>query len=121
MHAIREVMVVRFRELYGTTLGDPSSVVRVTLDRGIVMYFWNLPAARRLPLRAYVAGFTLKNGVPINYVEAIVCANGLKSASILSTLPAGRNRVDLCAGAVLSLRVHRRDDDLCLSLSDRTE
>jgi hypothetical protein len=71
MHAIREVMVVRYRELYGTTLGDPSSVVRVTLDRGIVMYFWNLPAARRLPLRAYVAGFTLKNGVPINYVEAI--------------------------------------------------
>jgi hypothetical protein len=35
------------------------------------MYFWNLPAARRLPLRAYVAGFTLKNGVPINYIEAI--------------------------------------------------
>ena len=27
--------------------------------------------ARRLPLRAYVAGFTLKNGVPINYIEAI--------------------------------------------------
>ena len=35
------------------------------------MYFWNLPAARRLPLRAYVAGFTVKNGVPINYIEAI--------------------------------------------------
>ena len=29
------------------------------------------PPARRLPLRAYVAGFTLKNGVPINYIEAI--------------------------------------------------
>src|SRR4029077_9499607 len=26
---------------------------------------------RRLPLRAYTAGFTLKNGVPINYIEAI--------------------------------------------------
>ena len=26
---------------------------------------------RRLPLRAYVAGLTLKNGVPINYIEAI--------------------------------------------------
>ena len=71
MHTIREVMAVRYRELYGTTLGDPRSVVRATLGRGVVMYFWNLPAARRLPLRAYVAGFTLKNGVPINYVEAI--------------------------------------------------
>jgi hypothetical protein len=71
MDFIREVMVVRYRELYGTTLGDPNSVVRAGLGRGVVMYFWNLPADRRLPLRAYVAGFTLKNGVPINYIEAI--------------------------------------------------
>jgi len=71
MERIREVMLVRYRELYGTTLGDASSVVRANLDRGVVMYFWNLPAARRLPLRAYVAGFTLKNGVPVNYIEAI--------------------------------------------------
>ena len=71
MQTIREVMLVRYRELYGTTLGDPRSVVTTELGRGIVMYLWNLPPARRLPLRAYVAGFTLKNGVPINYIEAI--------------------------------------------------
>jgi len=71
MQMIREVMAVRYRELYGTTLGDPRSVVRAELGRGVVIYLWNLPAVRRLPLRAYVAGFTLKNGVPINYVEAI--------------------------------------------------
>jgi hypothetical protein len=71
MNTIREVMAVRYRELYGTTLGDPNSVVRAVLARGVVMYFWNLPVERRLPLRAYVAGFTLKNGVPINYIEAI--------------------------------------------------
>jgi hypothetical protein len=71
VNAIREVMAVRYRELYGTTLGDPGSVVRAKLGRGVVMYFWNLPPARRLPLRAYVAGFTLKNGVPVNYIEAI--------------------------------------------------
>jgi len=71
MRLIREVMVVRYRELYGTTLGDARSVVRAELGRGVVMYFWNLPPEWRLPLRAYVAGFTLKNGVPINYVEAI--------------------------------------------------
>jgi hypothetical protein len=71
MRLIREVMVVRYRELYGTTLGDPSSVVSANVGRGVVMYFWNLPPDRRLPLRGYVAGFTLKNGVPINYIEAI--------------------------------------------------
>jgi|CZKJ01.1.fsa_nt_gi hypothetical protein len=71
MHAIRDVMVVRYRELYGTTLGDPRTVVRADLGRGVVMHFWGLPPARRLPLRAYLAGYTLKNGVPINYVEAI--------------------------------------------------
>jgi hypothetical protein len=68
---IREVMLVRYRELYGTTLGDPRSVVRADVGRGVTIYLWNLPADRRLSLRAYVAGLTLKNGVPINYIEAI--------------------------------------------------
>jgi hypothetical protein len=71
MDLIREIMLVRYRELYGTTLGDPNSVVRADLGRGVVIQLWNLPPKRRLPLRAYVAGFTLKNGVPINYIEAI--------------------------------------------------
>jgi hypothetical protein len=68
---IREVMLVRYRELYGTTLGDPASVVRADVGRGVSIYLWNLPPDRRLPLRAYVAGLTLKNGVPINYIESI--------------------------------------------------
>jgi hypothetical protein len=68
---IREVMLVRYRELYGTTLGDPRSVVRADVGRGVTIYLWGLPPERRLPLRAYVAGVTLKNGVPINYIEAI--------------------------------------------------
>ncbi|MFZ0688013.1 MAG: hypothetical protein WAM89_20920 [Terriglobales bacterium] len=71
MDLIREVMIVRYRELYGTTLGDPSSVVRTDIGRGLSIYLWNLPPERRLPLRAYVAGLTLKNGVPVNYIEAI--------------------------------------------------
>jgi hypothetical protein len=74
MDMIREVMLVRYRELYGTTLGDAASVVRADVGRGVEIYLWNLPPDRRLPLRAYVAGLTLKNGVPINYIEAIgVC------------------------------------------------
>ncbi len=68
---IREVMLVRYRELYGTTLGDPRSVVKTDVGRGVTIHLWNLPPDRRLPLRAYVAGLTLKNGVPINYIEAI--------------------------------------------------
>jgi len=68
---IREVMLVRYRELYGTTLADPNSVVRADVGRGVTIYLWGLPPDRRLPLRAYVAGVTLKNGVPINYIEAI--------------------------------------------------
>jgi len=71
MEKIREVMAVRYRELYGTTNGDAESVLRADVGRGIVMYLWNLPPEQRLPMRAYVAGFAVKNGVPINYIEAI--------------------------------------------------
>jgi hypothetical protein len=71
MDLIREIMVVRYRELYGTTLGDPASVVEARPGRGTQIYLWGLPRERRLPLRAYLAGFTLKNGVPINYIEGI--------------------------------------------------
>jgi hypothetical protein len=71
MDLIREVMLVRYRELYGTTLGDPRSVVMADLGRGVSIFLWNLQPQRRLPLRAYTAGLTLKNGVPINYIEAI--------------------------------------------------
>jgi hypothetical protein len=71
VNMIREVMAVRYRELYGTTLADPRSVVKSDMGRGVTIYLWNLPPEHRLPLRAYAAGFTLKNGVPINYIEAI--------------------------------------------------
>ena len=71
MDLIREVMLVRYRELYGTTLGDAGSVRRADVGRGVSIFLWNLRPNRRLPLRAYVAGLTLKNGVPVNYIEAI--------------------------------------------------
>jgi hypothetical protein len=71
LESVRDVMFVRYRELYGTTLGDPTTVVRANVGRGVVLHLWGLPAASRLPLRAYVCGYTLKNGVPIHYFEAI--------------------------------------------------
>jgi hypothetical protein len=68
---VRDALTVRYRELYGTTRGDPESVVEADVGRGVHIFLWGLPPDRRLPLRAYHAGFTLKNGVPINYIEGI--------------------------------------------------
>ena len=68
---VRDALTVRYRELYGTTRGDPESVVEADVGRGVHIFLWGLPPDRRLPLRAYHAGITLKNGVPINYIEGI--------------------------------------------------
>jgi len=67
----REAVTVRYRELYGTTRGDPSHVWEADVGRGVKIFAWGLAPDRRLPLRAYHAGFTLKNGVAINYIEGI--------------------------------------------------
>jgi hypothetical protein len=68
---VRDALTVRYRELYGTTRGDASSVVEADVGRGVHIFLWGLPPDRRLSLRAYHAGITLKNGVPINYIEGI--------------------------------------------------
>ena len=67
----RDAVTVRYRELYGTTRGDPNHCYQADVGRGVQIFLWGLPPDRRLPLRAYHAGFTLKNGVPINYIEGI--------------------------------------------------
>jgi hypothetical protein len=68
---VREALTVRYRELYGTTRGDPTQVIEADAGRGVHLFLWGLPPGRRLPLRAYHAGLTVKNGVPINYIEGI--------------------------------------------------
>ncbi len=68
---VREAVTVRYRELWGTTRGDPAHVYEAEVGRGVQIFLWGLPPEQRLPLRAYHAGFTLKNGVPINYIEGI--------------------------------------------------
>ncbi len=67
----RAALTVRYRELWGTTRGDPDNVVEADVGRGVRIFLWGLPPDRRLPLRAYHAGITIKNGVPINYIEGI--------------------------------------------------
>jgi hypothetical protein len=68
---VRAALTVRYRELYGTTRGDPRQVLEADVGRGVHIFLWGLPPERRLPLRAYHAGLTVKNGVPINYIEGI--------------------------------------------------
>lgn len=68
---VRDALTVRYRELYGTTRGDPASVIEADVGRGVHIFLWGLAPERRLPLRAYHAGITFKNGVPINYIEGI--------------------------------------------------
>lgn len=71
LDVVRDAVTVRYRELHGTTRGNSADVYEVDAGRGVQIFLWGLSPAWRLPLRAYYAGFTLKNGVPINYIEAI--------------------------------------------------
>ncbi len=73
----REVLTVRYRGLYGMTFGAPPVYV-AEVGRGTQIFMWGLPPARRFPLRSYVSGFTLKNGVPVNYLEAIALADWME-------------------------------------------
>jgi hypothetical protein len=86
---VKEVLGVRYRELYGTSNADPSWVVQAGIGRGAEIYVCGLPPEKRLPLRAYLAGFTVKNGVPINYFE---CSSLFEWTEIgFNTFPAYRD------------------------------
>jgi hypothetical protein len=71
LDAGRDVMTVRYRELHGFTHGDPRTVRRADAGRGLEIFFWGVPPARRLPLLAYHAAAIFKNGVPCGYAEAL--------------------------------------------------
>ena len=62
---------VRYRELYGFSNGDPNSVYRTSLGRGVELVLISLPPDKRLPLRAYHAAMLYKNSIPIGYFEGL--------------------------------------------------
>jgi hypothetical protein len=66
---MKQTLGVRYRELYGTSNADPGWVVQSNVGRGAEIYLCGLPPDKRLPLRAYLAGVTVKNGAAINYFE----------------------------------------------------
>jgi hypothetical protein len=67
----RETMSVRYRELYGFTFGDPRSMKRADVGRGVEIFIWGVPAERRFPTIAYHAMLILKNGIPCGYAEGL--------------------------------------------------
>jgi hypothetical protein len=62
---------MRYRELYGFSHPDEAGVYHAAAGRGVDIYFFGVPRAWRLPLRAYHAGMFFKNGVPAGYVELL--------------------------------------------------
>jgi hypothetical protein len=71
LDAGRETMAVRYRELHGFTYGDPRTVRRADAGRGLELFIWGVPPARRLPTISYHAVLIFKNGVPSGYAEAL--------------------------------------------------
>jgi hypothetical protein len=67
----RDTMTVRYRELHGFTHGDARTVRRVEAGRGVELFLWGVPAARRMATLAYHAVLIFKNGVPCGYAEAL--------------------------------------------------
>jgi hypothetical protein len=66
---MKETLGVRYRELYGISNASSAWVAQANIGRGAEIYLCGLQPDKRQPLRAYLAGFTVKNGVPINYFE----------------------------------------------------
>jgi hypothetical protein len=66
---MKTTLGVRYRELYGISNSSSAWVAQANIGRGVEVYLCGLQPDKRLPLRAYLAGFTIKNGVPINYFE----------------------------------------------------
>jgi hypothetical protein len=71
LDVIMDTSAMRYRELYGFSHPDESAVYHAAAGRGTDIYFFGVPAAWRLPLRAYHAGMFFKNGIPAGYVELL--------------------------------------------------
>ena len=115
---------MRYRELYGTTLADPRSVVRVGFRPRVLRGISNLSlelATRSPSASARLCRWLhLKNGVPINYIEAIGFCEWMEVGfNTFYTFPRRRSGMDLCPGSALPLRSNGNDCYLRLSLPAR--
>ncbi|HXP84424.1 MAG TPA: hypothetical protein VN841_06875 [Bryobacteraceae bacterium] len=71
LNRIADSSAARYRELWGFTHPDAAHVYHAALGRGTDFFFFGVPKAFRLPLRAYHCGMFVKNGVPMGYVETL--------------------------------------------------
>jgi hypothetical protein len=71
LDVILDTSAQRYRELYGFSHPDEAAVFHANAGRGVDVFFFGVPPAWRLPLRAYHAGMFFKNGVPAGYVELL--------------------------------------------------
>lgn len=71
IHTIIDTSAVRYRELWGFLYPDLNRMEHADFGRGVDLYWFGVPPAARLPLRAYHCGMFFKNGVPIGYVETL--------------------------------------------------
>jgi hypothetical protein len=71
LDVIMDTSAMRYRELYGFSHPEEPALYHADAGRGVDIYFFGVPAAWRLPLRAYHAGMFFKNGVPSGYVELL--------------------------------------------------
>ncbi len=67
LDAARAAMAVRFRELPAFSAGDPSSVFRADVGRGVTIFVTGLARDARLPLRAGFGTLFARNGVLVGY------------------------------------------------------
>jgi hypothetical protein len=65
----RGAMVTRKRDLDAFAYGDERDVLLVDDDNGLAFAFNGMTPARRAPVAAIFGGLTLKNGVPIGYIQ----------------------------------------------------
>jgi len=67
LNLVHETLLVRSREYYGATHGNPDDFYEIPLDRGATLLFWFATPEWRLPQETGLSFVMLKNGVPISY------------------------------------------------------
>jgi hypothetical protein len=71
LNTTMDTSAIRYRELWGFSYADLKHVRKADLGHGVDLYWFGIPPAARLPLRAYHSGIFFKNGVPLGYVETL--------------------------------------------------
>ncbi len=67
LNLVHGTLLVRAREYYGATHGDPHDFYEIPLERGATLLYWFARPEWRLPQETGLGFVMLKNGVPISY------------------------------------------------------